>query len=274
MLEVIVGNAPVFFLVAARCFALIMVCPMFSSKRVPRFAKFALAGYMAYFVFPQLSLTEGNYAAYASYVSSTGRFTQEYIFILIGEVLIGLIIGFYISVIFSAFSTSGQFFAFQMGFSASQVYDSLSEVENPLMGEFFNFIALLIFMQNHWFQHLFLGGLVTSFKSLNVFSIIDHSDSLSSFMLSSLTILFKDALTIALPLMGTLFLINVCMGMLAKAAPQMNLLAEGFPILMLTSFFLLTVLMPAICEFFEDGFISGFRHMENLFIQLGGGGVE
>ena len=274
MLETVVENAPVFFLVAARCVALIMVSPLFSSKRVPRFAKFALAGYMSYFIFPQVSLTAGPYAAYSSYVSSTGRFTQEYIFILIGEVLIGLIIGFYVSVIFSAFSTAGQFFAFQMGFSASQVYDSLSEVEDPLMGEFFNFIALLVFLQNHWFQRLFLGGLVSSFKSLNLFSIIDHTDRLSSFMLSSLTILFKDSLTIALPLMGTLFLINVCMGMLAKAAPQMNLLAEGFPILMLTSFFLLTVLMPAICEFFEDGFVSGFHHLENLFLQFGGGGIE
>ncbi|MCR5763472.1 MAG: flagellar biosynthetic protein FliR [Treponema sp.] len=274
MLETIVGNAPVFLLVFARCFSLIMVSPMFSSKRVPRFAKLALAGYMAYFIFPQISLSSGSYNAYASYVSATGRFTQEYIFILIGEVLVGLIVGFYVSVIFSAFSTAGQFFAFQMGFSASQVYDSLSEVENPLMGEFFNFIAILIFLQNRWFQRLFLGGLVTSFKSLNVFSIIDHADSLSSFMLSGLTILFKDALSIALPLMGTLFLINVCMGMLAKAAPQMNLLAEGFPILMLTSFFLLTVLMPAICEFFEDGFVDGFHHLESLFVRLGGGGVE
>lgn len=274
MLETVVENAPVFFLVSARCFALIMVCPMFSSKRVPRFAKFALAGYMAYFIFPQISLTSGTYSAYSSYISSTGRFTQEYIFVLIGEVLIGLIVGFYVSIIFSAFSTAGQFFAFQMGFSASQVYDSLSEVENPLMGEFFNFMALLIFLQNHWFQRLFLGGLVTSFKSLNVFSIIDHTDRLSSFMLSSLTILFKDSLTIALPLMGTLFLINVCMGMLAKAAPQMNLLAEGFPILMLTSFFLLTVLMPSICEFFENSFETGFIHLEKLFVQLGGGGVE
>lgn len=273
MLETIVGNAPVFLLVAVRCFALIMTCPLFSSKRVPRFAKFALAGYMAYFIFPQVSLSSGTYAAYASYISTAGSFTQEYIFILIGEGLIGIIVGFYVTVIFSAFSTAGQFFAFQMGFSASQVYDSLSEVENPLMGEFFNFIAMLIFLQNHWFQRLFLGGLVTSFKSLNTFSIIDHSDHLASFMLSSLTILFKDALTVSLPLMGTLFLINVCMGMLAKAAPQMNLLAEGFPILMLTSFFLLTVLMPNICEFFEAGFVSGFRHLENLFIRLGGGGV-
>ena len=80
MLETVVENAPVFFLVAARCVALIMVSPLFSSKRVPRFAKFALAGYMSYFIFPQVSLTAGPYAAYSSYVSSTGRFTQEYIF--------------------------------------------------------------------------------------------------------------------------------------------------------------------------------------------------
>ena len=70
--------------------------------------------------------------------------------------------------------------------------------------------------------------------------------------------------------MATLFLINVTVGVLAKAAPQMNLLSEGFPILMLTSFFVITQLLPYMCEFFTSSFVSGFHQMERLFLRLGG----
>ena len=232
-----------------------------------------LAAYMAYFIAPQLSLNEGNFSAYASFIRADGAFNLEFIFLLVGEAFIGIIIGFCISIIFAVFSTAGQFFAFQMGFAASEVYDALSQVENPLMGQYLNLVAMLIFMQNHWFQRLFLGGLTSSFQSLNAFSIVNYNGNLVTFMLSSLTRLFRDALIIALPMMGTLFLINVAMGILSKAAPQMNLLAEGFPILILTAFFVLTAIMPQITDYFINSFYTGFKAMENLFVSLGGGGA-
>ncbi len=273
MLENLVNNAPVFLLVAVRCFALVMTLPLFSSRSVSRVAKVALAGYMAYFIFPQVSLQEGPYAAYAAGFSAWGKITQEYIFFLIGEGLIGILIGFYISVIFGAFSTAGQFLAFQMGFSAAQVFDSMSEVENPILGELFNFAAMLVFLQNHWHQRLFLGGLKTSFQVLNVFSLLENSGNMMSFMFKSLTSLFSSALVIALPLMGTLFLINVSVGLLAKAAPQMNLMSEGFPTLILVSFILLYYLLPEMCKFFIKSFEAGFQQLEQLFITLSGGGL-
>src|SRR5574344_200419 len=274
MLERIVANAPVFLLVAARCFALLMTLPLFSSRPIPRVAKIELTAYIAYFIYPKVSLVSDPYAAYASFISPTGAFNLQYILLLLGEGMIGIIMGFYINMIFAAFSTAGQFFAFQMGFSASEVYDALSQVENPLMGQYFNLIAMLIFLQNHWFQKLFLGGLVTSFKSINAFSIINNSDQLLKFLLGGLSTLFKDALIISLPIMGTLFLINIAMGILSKAAPQMNLMADGFPIMMLTAFFIITALMPYLCNFFTESFEDGFKQLQLLFIHLSGGGIK
>ncbi len=268
MLERVVSGAPVFLLVAARCFALIMTIPLFSSRTVSRRAKVALTAYMSYLIFPQVSLVHGPYSAYGSLIRSDGAFNLEFIFLLIGEAMIGVIMGFYISIIFSAFSTAGQFFAFQMGFSASEVYDALSQVENPLMGQFLNFTGLLIFLQNHWFQQIFLGGLVESFKTINCFSIINNNDVILKFMLSSLSTLFADALVIALPLMGTLFLINVTMGILSKAAPTMNLLSEGFPILILTAFFIIALILPNLCELFVSAFVDGYKSIRHLLNRI------
>lgn len=245
-----------------------MTLPLFSMRNIPSAARVALAGFMAYNVLGQV-----DYSAYSSYLFAEQLFTAQFIMLLIGEALLGIITGFYVTIIFSAFSAAGQFFAFQMGFSASEVYDSLSQVENPLMGQYLNLIAMLIFMQTRLFQKLFLGGLLSSFKTLSAFSIVNDMASggvLTRFMMKGLTELFANALVISLPIIGTLMLITITTGILSKAAPQMNLLSEGFPVMLLTSFFILTALMPSLIDAFSRCFDGGFARLEQLLLALGG----
>ena len=265
MLDSILLKAPVYLIVFVRCFALIMTLPMFSMRSASRVAKVAIAGYMAFFIYGSIDVN-----LYQPYIGDDGVFSMIYVLLLIGEALIGIIMGFFISIIFAAFSTAGQFTAFQMGFSAASTYDAMAQVENPLMGQFFNFIAMLVFMQNQWFQRLFLGGLTSSFKTLTAISIAECHNSLVTFMLKGLTKLFTDAMIIALPIMGTLLLITVCTGLLSKAAPQMNLLSEGFPIMILTAFLLSMLLLPSMSDFFVRSFAGGFKNLEDLFLSLGG----
>lgn len=266
MLNEILSQAPVFLLIFARIFAMLLVLPMFSMRSASRVAKVALAGYMAFFIFGTCDLSY-----YLPYIAQDGSFSMEYFLILIGEVLIGIILGFFITMIFSAFSTAGQFLAFQMGFSAASSYDSLSQVENPLMGQFFNLIAMLVFMQTHWFQKLFLQGLVTSFSSLNAISIVQSTESIVKFVISGLSSLFVDALVISLPVMGSLFLISICTGLLTKAAPQMNLLSEGFPIMIMLAFVIIAFILPDMIDFFVRSFEKGFADLFVFFKNVSGG---
>ena len=87
--------------------------------------------------------------------------------------------------------------------------------------------------------------------------------------MSGLSNLFGDALLISLPLMGTLLLITVCTGILSKAAPQMNLLSEGFPIMILLTFFLLFALFPSLCDFFIRSFNTGLTELIQLIKTVG-----
>lgn len=265
MLDNIIASAPIFLLVYVRCFALILTLPLFSMRSVSRIAKIALSGYMAFLMFPHVDM-----ASYMPYLFEDQAFSIQYICLLIGEGMIGIIMGFFVTIIFAAFSSAGQFFAFQMGFSAASAYDALSQVENPLMGQFLNLVAMLIFMQNKWFQKIFLKGLLESFNSVNAFSLAVGRDSVMRFLLSGLSNLFADALIISLPIMGTLLMITVATGLLSKAAPQMNLLSEGFPIMILLSFFLLVSLLPAMADFFERSFNTGLNDMMNLFALMRG----
>ncbi len=267
MPEEILNSAPLFLLVAARCAGLIFTLPLFSMRTVSRTAKIALVGYMAFFL-----LGKADYSVYKSVITEDGTFDMYYILLLAGEAMIGVIMGFYVQIIFAAFSTAAQFFAFQMGFSAASAYDALSQVENPLMGQFFNLVAMLIFIHAGWFQKLFLTGLSKSFEALNVFGLVNYQKNIVTFLLKGLTNLFADAIIIALPIMGTLVLITICTGLLSKAAPQMNLLSEGFPIMILLAFGLIIILFGDIVNFFGKAFNTGLSDLFMLFDNIGNGG--
>lgn len=266
MLNQILNAAPLFLLIAARCFAMLLTLPLFSMQSVSRVAKIAFAGYLAYLILPSA------YGSYDQLIGTYQVFTLEYILLLAGEVLIGVIIGFYISILFAAFSTAGQFFSFQMGLSAAEAYDALSQVENPLMGQYLNLIAMILFLQVDAFQHLFLGGVINSFQSFNAMSLVlaETQNTLLTFLLKGLSGLFFDAFMIALPMVGTFFIVAVTMGILSKAAPQMNLLSEGIPLTMLLGFLLLSLCLPYMCNLFLRLFDSAFYSLKTLFETVGG----
>lgn len=266
MLDRILLQAPVYLLVFVRVFAMLLTLPLFSMRSVSRIAKVALAFFMASFLFRTVDYTE-----YYPFITEDGAFSLFYVLLLVGEGLIGVLIGFIITMIFATFSSAGQFIAFQMGFGAASAYDALSQVENPLMGQFFNLVAMLVFMQDRWFQQLFLHVLTNSYRAMNAISLISNRDGFLVFVLQGLGKLFANALIISLPIMGTLCLITVCTGLLTKAAPQMNLLSEGFPVMILVAFYVIRTMIPALTNFFINVFSLGFGEIQQFFTKITGG---
>ncbi|MDR0909770.1 MAG: flagellar biosynthetic protein FliR [Spirochaetaceae bacterium] len=259
-LTALVTSAPIFLLIAVRAFAMIQTAPVFSSTAIPMVAKVALAGCAAYCAFPVASVAQGWQGIDAGSLS--------FVFLVIGEGAIGIIIGFFITILFSAFGTAGQFFAFQMGFAMAESFDPLSQVENPLIGQFLNLVAMLIFIVIGGMQTLLLG-FERSLQSLSIVSVIAGRQSVIDLLAGGLTNLFLDAATIAMPIMGTLFLVNLATGLIGKAAPQINIMTEGFPISIGVAFILMFGIMPFMVEAFGRVIDSGFYAIQDLFIKIG-----
>jgi flagellar biosynthetic protein FliR len=267
VIDEIISAAPVFLLVAARALAIIEVAPLLSSDAVPQAAKLALAGFAAFAAFPAASGMGG---------ADLQLFGLSFIFMVLGEALIGIIIGFFLTIIFSAFSTAGQFFSLQMGFGASETFDPLSQVENPLMGQYLNLVAMLVFLSIGGFRELFLGGFWRSLQSITMVSLVQGREAVLTMLLSGLSRLFVDAIIMSMPILGTLFLTSLATGLISKAAPQINILTEGFPVSITVAFLLIFSTMPFMVEAFGRVVEAGFRVIEGLFIQIGvriGGGI-
>lgn len=284
VLQNILSYGPVFLLIAVRALAMIETAPLLSSDAIPQVAKIALAGFAAFAVLPTAEVfTAANAVPLVSGVGAVALpggagmlsdlryepFSLRFILLILGEGIIGIIMGFFLTVIFSAFSTAGQFFSLQMGFGASETFDPLAQIENPLMGQYLNLVSMLVFLSVGGFQKLFLGGFWRSVQSLNIIALAEGRGPVVGMLTAGLSRLFLDAIVISLPILGTLFLTSLATGLISKAAPQINILSEGFPISITVAFLLIYSSLPFMTEAFSRVIDSGFASIENLYTQIG-----
>jgi len=251
-------NAPLLLFAFARIAALIFTAPLLNSNAIPMLAKGGLSLSIAIITIPHL--VANGYV----FPDSAGLF----LLMLLGEVLIGITMGLIIQVYYAIFQLAGQLFTTQIGFAASQTFDPMGEVSLPLTGQFFNLTAMYLFLSINGFNRLFMNGVYYSFIKISPQTFFNSSEYLNKFFLNSLGMMFYYSLQIAFPIMATLFMISVTMGLLAKAAPQMNLLMLGFPINIMVGFSIIVMIMPSMINFFVRVLEKAFGEILN-FIQAG-----
>ncbi len=246
--ELITANVQIFLIVFVRILALLQTAPLMSSSSLPGMIRVGLALITSFSVAPWV--IQSGYPLPDNGLS--------FVLILAGEAVIGISIGLILTVMFSVFTVSGQFYTVQMGFGASQVFDPLAQIQIPLMGQFLNLIAMFVFLLDSGLQKIFLTGILRSFQSIRAVDFMLLKEPLFKIFLQSLSVLFKQALVIAFPILGVLLLVSVSMGLLAKAAPQMNLLMLGFPIKISVAFLMLFITIPLLMEVFARIVDSSF----------------
>lgn len=249
--DALLNDGQIFLLVFARIISLLLIMPIMSSTAFPAQARAALAFFTAMAVFPM--------ARNLNFIIPDNGLM--FALLIIGEILIGIIMAFIIQLVFTVFQTAGQMFSTQMGFSASQVFDPQSQVQIPLLGQFLNLVAMLVFLVMGGMKKIFLTGVYQSFSVVKASDLFAQQDILLSYFTGVLGNLFEQALIIAIPIMGVLILLSVTMGLLAKAAPQMNLLMVGFPIQITIGFVMMMAAMPFIIEKFSMIIDSGFEQV-------------
>jgi flagellar biosynthesis protein FliR len=262
-IDLMTANAQLLLLLFARVFGLLSVAPLLSSRAIPGIARIALALFAALAVFPWV--LESGYP-----IPSNGL---AYGLVLIGEVLVGLILGFTLNVVYTAFVLAGQYFSFQMGFGASQVFDPMAQVQIPIMGQFLNMIAMFVFIITGGFQKLFLAGVLRSFQSMRAVDFAARPDRVLDLVSRAVALMFEHALILSFPILGTLLLISVSMGLLAKAAPQMNLLMLGFPLKIGIAFLMLMLTIPLIMEGFSRLIDQSFLIIMEFLSDMKAGGM-
>lgn len=172
------------------------------------------------------------------------------------QIVIGVAIGFVMRMIFSAVDLAGELIGLQMGLSFATFFDPDSNGQTGVLAEFIGLLATLLFLA--------LGGhllmievLVRSFEWMPI--RIEPVNATGWKDVAGVgALLFAAGLLLSLPLITALLITNIAMGVLTRAAPQINLFAVGFPITMTAGFAVLILTLdafaPVMRMFYDRGF--------------------
>ena len=200
----------------ARIGACLMVAPMFGARFVPARSRVVLAAAITALVIPLVP------------APAIAPFSAQGFVVVAQQLLIGVAMGFALQVIFDSLGLAGQLLANSMGLSFAFNVDPLRGSSTAALGQLYIVLATLTFLA--------LGGhlallevLVNGFTTLPVGTTGLGREGLWSMILWGGQ-LFSGAISIALPGVTALLIVNLAFGVVSRAAPTLNLFAVGFPI--------------------------------------------
>lgn len=267
MIRGLLDDLGVGLLVLARVLAMIQVAPLLSSRAIPQVGKIGLAVFVALIALPGV-------AAAGYPLPPSG---MQYGLLLLGEALLGALLGFLVYLAFAALRLAGQFMSLSVGFGVAELFDPLSGHQSPLLSQVFSVLALLVFLSVGGLHRLLLVGVAGSFQALRAADLVISLEAgavrgaglLLQRAGGSLSRLFSNALTIALPIFGALLLVSTALALLAKAAPQMNLLMLGLPVSLGAGLVLLLLTLPLLLDAAAAVIDGGFVELRRLLAELG-----
>lgn len=215
-----------------RMLAFISTSPVLGNKQVPKRIKIGLAILLAILIAPTLAP-----------MPAVAVGSPQGLLIIVQQIIIGTAMGLTLRLIFNAFEMAGELGGLQMGLGFASFYDPQNASYSPIIAQWMGIIASLAFlaMNGHL---LMLSALAESFNTLPVGGMMPASGfySVASWGAS----IFSYGVRIALPLLAALLITNLALGILTRAAQQLNPFAIGFPITLTVGFFILSFTMPYI----------------------------
>lgn len=243
LLDITYGFVRVFGLVLLRVSGIFAASPVFGSTRVPALVKAGLAAVVSLIVAPLVMPEAGRSAA-----QTMGAYAGQ----AVGELLLGLSIGFVGSLVFAGVQLAGQVIDIQMGFSMVSVVDPGSGAQMTVVGQMKYLLATLVFLAVNG-HHVVLSGIINSFDLVRP-GTPAFSPELVAVIVRHFRDLFVVAVRVALPAAGTVFLVEAGLGVISKMVPQMNALISGFPLRIGAALIALALSLAAVLSYLADVF--------------------
>ncbi len=232
-----------FSLTFIRILAVVAVAPLFGSRTIPARVKIVLAIFLTIIIWPILDMQKfGNNLQFKSLFTLTFK-----------EVIIGLFLGFNAKFLFEAFNFAGRLISQQMGLMMAELVNPESGAQVSPIENILSLMAILffIYLEGHIF---IITAIHKSFLVIPVASLTLIRSGAGEKMLSMFNNIFILGLKFASPVVAIIFLIEICMGILARIVPQMNIFFIGLPIRLGVGLLILTTMIPLSYLFFNSIF--------------------
>ena len=231
-----------FFLIFLRVGSILMTMPIFKGKSIPVLFKVGLALATSMALFPILKLE--NFPAFTD--------LAPFAIGIFGEILLGISIGLAVSFIFAGLQLAGQLVGYQMGMAVARVMDPATNRQIPLLGQFNELFALLIFISinaHHWF----IRALAESYQLVPPFGF-RISGSLIEQLVGMAGNMFVIAVKLGAPVIAVLLLTSIAFGLIARTVPQMNVFFVAMPLKIAVGLLFMGFCLPYFSSFLKTTF--------------------
>lgn len=245
-----------FFLTLFRISVVLFVLPFFGSTSIPKTVKASILLVLSLALWPQLSFPGAMMPAHP----------LGLVLMIFGELILGLIIGLIVQFLFAAVQFGGQIIGFQMGFAMVNVVDPITGVSNAVTAHFLYMCTMLTFLVLNGHLQL-INAVGLSFQYIPPGGLL-ITPGLANHILEYSNLMFTLAIQIAAPVMAALFLVDLSLALIARAAPQMHVLILGFPIKISVGFYFLAFIFTLMTVYVGD-FIREMGPFYESMMKLG-----
>lgn len=231
-----------------RILALISAAPLFGNASVPASVKVGLGVMVALIVAPPVPA-----------LPATDPTSLAGLLILLQEMLIGLAMGFTVRVIFAAVEMAGEISSLTMGLGFATFFDPNTRGRSSAISQFLSLVATMAFLAVN--AHLvLLSALVESFTTLPISASPVYGGGFKQ-MADWGGAVFSTGVQLSLPIVGALLMTNVALGVLTRAAPQLNLFGIGFPITLGVGLLVIAITLPYLGTPVQNLFLDGIERV-------------
>ena len=202
-----------FALVFFRLAGMMIFAPLFGSTRIPRQVRALLVLVLALGITPSVRPAVLRPEAW------------ELAMAIGGEMAFGLAMGMALSLVFVASQWAGEMIGQQMGLNLGEVFDPQFGASGSVLGELYFMLTLVVFLvvDGH---HAMVRGVRDSFDALPLLEAGVDRGVVETVvgLLGGATVL---AIRLAAPMLVTMLVVDLVLGLIGKTVPQMNVMSAG-----------------------------------------------
>ena len=244
---------PGFLLVVGRVGGLIIFAPFFGSSAIPVRLRIALV----------IVLSLGLFSLVGNLLNPPANIGQ-FVLVLLGEFIVGLIIGLGGAMIFVGVRLAGLLIGQQIGISLADVLDPSLEGRSSILGRLFFMLTLILFLLLGG-HRILISSLLATFTTVRP-GTVSIASLPSSGLASLLSQAYLLAFRLAAPALIAVFLATVSLSFVARTVPQLNIISVGFPVQISTATLVLIISLGSIYLAFQTGLA---RHLQSVNLLFG-----
>ena len=244
------GQILAFALVLLRILSFVVAMPVIGTNMVPVPVKVLLSILLAVLMFPLLKFQNADMI----------KMSDAIVFLSAREIFVGLFLGYLMRLFFFAISIAGEIIGISSGLASAQLFNPAMGTSSSVLEQFYTILATLFFfgLNGH---HLFILGLSKSFEIIPLADVAIKTTGFAALATSFQGILLI-GIKMAAPVLISILLTNLAMGVLGRAVPQMNVFVTSLQVTFLVTMVVLIVTVP----FFVDEMELLLRGMSDQFM--------